>query len=64
MLSNVETSKIQSSQQVKPIVSTPAQTCGALAFGLIIIFAVGFMPVEAAHNAAHDTRHALAFPCH
>ena len=35
-----------------------------LGFGLAIIFAVGFIPTEAAHNAAHDTRHALAFPCH
>ncbi|MFT6390439.1 MAG: cobalt transporter subunit CbtB [Cellvibrionaceae bacterium] len=64
MLSNLHTSDTLSVQQTKPIASTPMQTLGALAFGLIIIFAVGFMPVEAAHNAAHDTRHALAFPCH
>ena len=36
----------------------------ALAFGSVILFAVGFMSMPAAHNAAHDTRHALAFPCH
>jgi cobalt transporter subunit CbtB len=64
MLSNIQTSELPSIQQAKPIASSPAQTFGALAFGLMIIFAVGFMPVEAAHNAAHDTRHALAFPCH
>ena len=33
-------------------------------FGVIILFAVGFMPLEAAHNAAHDTRHSFVFPCH
>jgi cobalt transporter subunit CbtB len=25
---------------------------------------VGFSHLEAVHNAAHDTRHANAFPCH
>ncbi len=36
----------------------------AIVFGLVILFAVGFLPMNAAHNAAHDTRHAHAFPCH
>lgn len=48
----------------KSSVSSAMQSLSALAFGVIIIFAVGFMPVDAAHNAAHDTRHSLAFPCH
>jgi cobalt transporter subunit CbtB len=34
----------------------------ALAFGAFMVFGAGFM--EAAHNAAHDGRHAFAFPCH
>jgi len=25
---------------------------------------VGFLPVDAVHNAAHDTRHSVTFPCH
>ncbi|WP_051692925.1 CbtB domain-containing protein [Marinobacterium lacunae] len=37
---------------------------GVLAFGILIIYAVGFLPLEAVHNAAHDTRHAFVFPCH
>lgn len=41
-----------------------AQNAAALLFGAIVLFAVGFAPVEAAHNAAHDARHAMAFPCH
>jgi cobalt transporter subunit CbtB len=36
----------------------------AAALGLLIVWAVGFSPVGAVHNAAHDTRHAFAFPCH
>jgi cobalt transporter subunit CbtB len=40
------------------------QSFAAMAFGVAVIFAVGFLPTDAAHNAAHDTRHTLAFPCH
>jgi cobalt transporter subunit CbtB len=36
----------------------------ALFLGLGFIFLVGFAPVSAVHNAAHDTRHSAAFPCH
>jgi cobalt transporter subunit CbtB len=36
----------------------------AVAFGTAILFVVGFSHSTIAHNAAHDTRHALAFPCH
>jgi cobalt transporter subunit CbtB len=44
--------------------SSVVQHVAALAFGAIILFAVGFMPMSQAHNAAHDTRHSFAFPCH
>lgn len=33
-------------------------------FGVVILFAVGFLPMAEAHNAAHDTRHSFVFPCH
>lgn len=49
---------------VKPKASILMQNLAVAAFGLAVLFAVGFLPMEAAHNAAHDTRHALAFPCH
>jgi len=32
--------------------------------GLIILAGVAFAPLSVAHNAAHDTRHTAAFPCH
>ncbi len=37
-----------------------------LTLGLIILFGVGFADGKNAafHNAAHDTRHTIAFPCH
>ena len=36
----------------------------ALIRGLGLIFLTGFAYPEVIHNAAHDTRHSLSFPCH
>jgi cobalt transporter subunit CbtB len=36
----------------------------ALCFGIALVFTVGFASPSTIHNAAHDTRHALSFPCH
>lgn len=36
----------------------------AILLGTVFLLGTGFVPVEAVHNAAHDTRHAFAFPCH
>ncbi len=32
--------------------------------GLFVLFGVALAGPEILHNAAHDTRHAFAFPCH
>lgn len=32
--------------------------------GSIFVFGVGLANTSIAHNAAHDTRHAIGFPCH
>ncbi|MCW5751045.1 MAG: CbtB-domain containing protein [Alphaproteobacteria bacterium] len=34
------------------------------ALGLLLIWGVGFAGPDALHAAAHDSRHALTFPCH
>ena len=36
----------------------------ALLLGAFFVLGVGFAGSEVIHNAAHDTRHSLAFPCH
>lgn len=41
-----------------------AGMAAALLLGLGLLFAAGVSQATAAHDAAHDTRHALAFPCH
>jgi len=38
-------------------------TCAAF-LGLFVIAGTGFSHIEAIHNAAHDVRHSLGFPCH
>jgi len=32
--------------------------------GLVMLFGVGFAQIDVVHNAAHDTRHSVGFPCH
>ena len=36
----------------------------AALLGIFIIGGVGFSHIEAVHNAAHDYRHSMSFPCH
>ena len=36
----------------------------ALVFGVFLILGAGFAGSETLHNAAHDSRHSFAFPCH
>jgi cobalt transporter subunit CbtB len=40
----------------------PAVT--AIALGFAFLYVVGFAGSAAIHDAAHDTRHNLNFPCH
>ncbi len=43
-------------------IATPVLTAALL--GAVIVYGVGFSPIAAAHNAAHDARHVNVFPCH
>ena len=36
----------------------------ALVIGFLLIGTIGFASDMRVHNGAHDTRHALGFPCH
>jgi cobalt transporter subunit CbtB len=36
----------------------------ALMVSAFLLFTVGFAHSNTIHNAAHDARHAFAFPCH
>ena len=63
---------IEGQQQTRAIAASPANALtqqraiavfGAI-FGLFLIYGVGFAHPETIHNAAHDSRHSFAFPCH
>jgi cobalt transporter subunit CbtB len=36
----------------------------AILLGTLFIGVTGFAPLQALHDAAHNTRHAISFPCH
>lgn len=36
----------------------------ALLAGFGLVYMTGFSHSSTLHNAAHDTRHAMSFPCH
>ena len=36
----------------------------ALVLGFVLLGTIGFASDMRVHNGAHDTRHALGFPCH
>jgi cobalt transporter subunit CbtB len=36
----------------------------AVLAGVILVFFTGFAQATVFHDTAHDTRHAMAFPCH
>jgi cobalt transporter subunit CbtB len=35
-----------------------------LGFGVLLLAGAGFAGSDYLHSAAHDTRHAIGFPCH
>lgn len=53
----VSTQQASVSERVKAIAA-------ALLLGSVLVYTVGFAASASVHNAAHDTRHGLAFPCH
>ena len=41
-----------------------APTIAAALLGMALIWFAGLSQAQAVHDAAHDARHAIAFPCH
>jgi cobalt transporter subunit CbtB len=57
-----QTTTLETSTQVRARAVTAALV--AMAFGAFVVAAVGFAGAMEIHNAAHDSRHSFAFPCH
>ncbi|RYE28806.1 MAG: CbtB-domain containing protein [Hyphomicrobiales bacterium] len=54
---SVSTTQISVSERAKAVAA-------ALIVGIALVYTTGFAASTDVHNAAHDTRHGLAFPCH
>ena len=62
-MNTAQVTKDLSAQAQLPMTTVYAISA-AMLIGVLIIFAVGFAGSEVIHNAAHDLRHSLIFPCH
>ncbi|MDD9717294.1 CbtB-domain containing protein [Dinoroseobacter sp. PD6] len=57
----------QTTTQTAAIARPATSTTGivaAMAAGLLLLFLSGYAQATILHDAAHDQRHAMAFPCH
>jgi cobalt transporter subunit CbtB len=58
----------QTSTQTPSSAGTQSQrltaAVSAMILGACLVYFAGFSHIDAVHNAAHDTRHSSAFPCH
>ena len=59
--SKAQTAKAQAISDRTAIIAPVAL---ALLAGLFLLYGVGFAQSATLHDAAHDARHAFAFPCH
>ena len=59
---------ISTTRQTSSITRTHTQrltaAVSAMIVGACLVYFAGFSHIDAVHNAAHDTRHSAAFPCH
>ena len=58
---------LQARPQIQHAAAAPARLSVAVIaalFGILIVYAAGLSHPDTLHNAAHDSRHSLAFPCH
>jgi cobalt transporter subunit CbtB len=61
MRASLSAATIDTSAQRRSV-AAPAALAALL--GVFLLWGVGFSHIGAFHNAAHDTRHSNAFPCH
>lgn len=45
-------------------ISALLQIISAMLIALVVLYGVGFIEMDIAHNSAHDARHSAVFPCH
>ncbi len=61
--SQISTTNLSASKS-QTTLTKKQQVFAAAILGFVIVTAVGLLPMDVVHNAAHDLRHSAAFPCH
>ena len=56
--------RLRAPSAVRRSSGTIAAGLAALIFGVVLVVGAGFAGPQVLHNAAHDARHAMGFPCH
>jgi cobalt transporter subunit CbtB len=63
--------KVATAQSISQVQTAPRASTSTIAaavllafFGLSLVWLSGFANADTLHNAAHDSRHSLVFPCH
>ncbi|NQV84710.1 MAG: CbtB-domain containing protein [Rhodospirillales bacterium] len=64
MQNQTSTAAALSSTTISTTVSKPVQLASAFLLGILLLYGAGLAQTSAAHNATHDVRHAMGFPCH
>jgi cobalt transporter subunit CbtB len=60
----VETTTIETTGTATERTALVAPGLLAVLLGAFLVLGAGFAPIAALHDAAHDSRHSFAFPCH
>ncbi|KMN12299.1 cobalt transporter [Pseudomonas weihenstephanensis] len=60
----ISTSRTQSAATTSTQSQRIVAAVSAAVLGAFLVYFAGFSHIDAVHNAAHDTRHSAAFPCH
>jgi cobalt transporter subunit CbtB len=61
---NAETASIKGATVDSRRASVVLSAILAMSFGMFLVYGVGFANSTTIHNAAHDARHGISFPCH
>ena len=64
MQNQASTATAHRAATISTTISTSLQLAAAFLLGTVILYGAAFAQTPAAHNAAHDMRHAQGFPCH
>ena len=60
----MDTTQLQTGIQVATDTRRLWPALAAAMLGMVILFGAALANSDTIHNAAHDTRHSAAFPCH